>query len=53
LREQHPGVATAAYGNAASDIPHLRLADHGVLVNGTSNARRAAARDGLTCVDWR
>ncbi len=48
-----PGQATAAYGNAASDIPHLRLADHGVLVNGSSGARSVAARDGIRCVDWR
>jgi phosphatidylglycerophosphatase C len=53
LRERHPGIVTAAYGNAGSDIPHLRLADRGVLVNGTSNARREAVRDGITCVDWR
>jgi phosphatidylglycerophosphatase C len=52
LRKHHSGVATAAFGNAASDLPHLRLADHGVLVNGTSSARRAAARNGITCVDW-
>jgi phosphatidylglycerophosphatase C len=53
LREQHPGRVAAAYGNAASDLPHLRLADQGVLVNGTSDARVAAARDGITCVEWR
>jgi phosphatidylglycerophosphatase C len=53
LREQHPGLAAAAYGNASSDLPHLRLADQGVLVNGTPSARRAAARDGITCVEWR
>lgn len=53
LRAQHPGLITAAYGNAASDLPHLRLADHGVLVNGSSAARSAAARAGLSCVEWR
>jgi HAD superfamily hydrolase (TIGR01490 family) len=53
LREQHPGLAAAAYGNASSDLPHLRLADQGVLVNGTPSARLAAARAGITCVEWR
>jgi phosphoserine phosphatase len=53
LREQHPGLATAAYGNAAADLPHLRLADQGILVNGKSRAQLAAARDGITCVEWR
>lgn len=52
LRERHPNLASAAYGNAASDLPHLRLADHAVLVNGTSSARVAAARDGISCVAW-
>ena len=53
LREQHPGLATVAYGNARSDLDHLRLADEGVLVNGTLRARRAAARAGVKCVAWR
>jgi HAD superfamily hydrolase (TIGR01490 family) len=43
---------TFAYGNAASDLPHLRLARHGVLVNGSFGARRAAAALGVTAVDW-
>ena len=53
LRARHPGVAAAAYGNAASDIPHLKLVEHGVLVNGSAAARRQAARAGITCADWR
>ena len=53
LRERHPGLATTAYGNSATDLPHLRLADHGVLVNGSEKARREAAELGVTCVDWR
>jgi phosphatidylglycerophosphatase C len=43
---------TFAYGNAASDLPHLRLARHGVLVNGDLGARRAAAALGVATVDW-
>ncbi|HEV2270613.1 MAG TPA: HAD-IB family hydrolase [Steroidobacteraceae bacterium] len=52
LRARYPGVKSLAYGNAASDIAHLKLVDRGVLVNGSAAARRAAARAGLTCADW-
>jgi len=41
-----------AYGNSASDLPHLKLVKHGLLVNGNSAARRQAARLGVACVDW-
>jgi len=53
LRERYSGLTTVAYGNAGSDLAHLRLADEGVLVNGTSRARRDAARDGISCAEWR
>ena len=53
LRERYPGVPIVAYGNAASDLEHLRLAERAVLVNGTRRARRAAARLNLACVTWR
>jgi HAD superfamily hydrolase (TIGR01490 family) len=43
---------TFAYGNSDSDLPHLRLARHGVLVNGNLAARRAAAPLGVAAVDW-
>jgi phosphatidylglycerophosphatase C len=43
---------TFAYGNSASDLPHLRLARHGVLVNGSSAARRAAVALGVANVEW-
>ncbi len=52
LEQRHPGLATVAYGNARSDLPHLRLAGEGVLVNGSSRARREAQRDGVACVQW-
>ena len=52
LRARYPGVESVAYGNAASDIPHLKLVDRGVLVNGSAAARRAAVLAGLTCGDW-
>ncbi|MHB8812356.1 MAG: HAD-IB family hydrolase [Steroidobacteraceae bacterium] len=52
LRARFPGVQTVAYGNAASDLEHLKLVERGVLVNGSAAARRAAIRDGITCTDW-
>lgn len=53
LRGRFPGLQSVAYGNAASDLPHLKLVDRGVLVNGSAAARQAAGRDGITCSDWR
>ena len=53
LRAHHPGIETTAYGNAASDLDHLRLVERGVLVNGSAAARRAAVRAGITCALWR
>jgi HAD superfamily hydrolase (TIGR01490 family) len=41
-----------AYGNSDSDLPHLRLVRHGLLVNGSVSARRKAAELGVSCVDW-
>ena len=53
LRRRLPGHPITAYGNAASDIEHLVLADAGVVANGSAAARRAAATHGLRCVEWR
>jgi len=53
LRERHPGLTTVAYGNSSTDLPHLRLANQGVLVNGSAKARRAADSFGVLCADWR
>lgn len=52
LLAQRPDPETFAYGNSASDLPHLRLVRHGMLVNGSIAARRAAAELGVSCVDW-
>jgi phosphatidylglycerophosphatase C len=41
-----------AYGNSDSDLPHLVLVKHGLLINGSPAARRQAARLGVACVDW-
>ncbi len=53
LRARYPGLEITAYGNAASDLGHLCLADRGVLVNGNARTRRAAALLGLSCETWR
>ena len=50
--ERFPGRTTVAYGNSFTDLPHLRLANRGVLVNGSAKARRAAESFGVVCVDW-
>ena len=52
LRAQHPGTPTIAYGNAGSDLDHLRLADRAVLVNGDEPARQAATTMGVVCENW-
>jgi phosphatidylglycerophosphatase C len=53
LIRKHPGVATAAYGNAGSDLDHLRLADDPHLVNPSIRARREAIRVGVPCTAWK
>jgi phosphatidylglycerophosphatase C len=53
LRARHAGLSSTAYGNAASDLLHLRLADRGVLVNGNDDARRQAAEfPNVACENW-
>ena len=53
LRQRHPRMPIVAYGNAASDVAHLALADQATLVNGSWRARRAAVRAGIACARWR
>jgi phosphatidylglycerophosphatase C len=43
---------TFAYGNSDSDLPHLQLVKHGLLVNGSLAARRRAAELRVACADW-
>jgi phosphatidylglycerophosphatase C len=52
LRTQYPGLPVIAYGNAESDIPHLRQADRALMVGGNAAARRAAAAVGIPAADW-
>jgi HAD superfamily hydrolase (TIGR01490 family) len=43
---------TFAYGNSRSDLPHLSLARHGLLVNGSVGARREATKLGVGVAEW-
>lgn len=52
LLGEHQAADSFAYGNSASDLPHLRLVAHGLLVNGSPAARREAAALGVNSVDW-
>lgn len=53
LAGRHPGLKTAAYGNAASDLDHLAIVDEPLLVCGSWAARRRAARAGIPAARWR
>ena len=52
LRSQYPDLSIIAYGNSASDLPHLVQADRALLVNGNAAARRAAAAVGIPVAEW-
>jgi phosphatidylglycerophosphatase C len=47
LRQRHADVPITAYGNSASDLPHLGACEHPYLVNGDPEAVREAARIGV------
>jgi phosphatidylglycerophosphatase C len=53
LRGAHPGQVFAAYGNAACDVPHLRMVERPLLVNGNPRARKLARRYGIPRATWR
>jgi phosphatidylglycerophosphatase C len=48
LKQQHPGLESVAYGNAASDLAHLALADVPRLVNASPHTQREARAMGIT-----
>jgi phosphatidylglycerophosphatase C len=52
LRSQYPGLPVVAYGNSASDLPHMRKADRALLVNANGAARAEAAAAGIPVADW-
>jgi phosphatidylglycerophosphatase C len=53
LRARHPDVAIVAYANGPADLPHLKLVDRAVLVNGLAATRMLAERLGIPTVRWR
>jgi phosphatidylglycerophosphatase C len=52
LLAERGDTETFAYGNSASDLPHLRIVRHGILVNGSPGARRAAESSGVAVTEW-
>jgi phosphatidylglycerophosphatase C len=52
LLAQRQDSETFAYGNSDSDLPHLEIVRHGLLVNGSASARRKAAALGVETADW-
>jgi len=48
----HPGKSTVAYGNSASDLPHMVLASRAVMVNPSPTLRARAEVHGIECVRW-
>lgn len=52
IRDRFKGSEIVAYADNASDLPMLRLADRGVLVNGKAKIRRQALREGIYLVRW-
>ena len=53
LRAEFPDAVVTAYGNSASDLAHLQLADLGMLVNPAAMARRHARDLKVAVGDWR
>jgi phosphatidylglycerophosphatase C len=52
LRKRCAGMKLVAYADHHSDIPLLRLADAGILVNGTRKAKHLAVQAGIECRGW-
>jgi phosphoserine phosphatase len=52
LRQRFPGRQVVAYGNSLPDLPHMRLADRGVLINANAALRRAAADMTIDFRNW-
>jgi phosphatidylglycerophosphatase C len=52
LRVRCPGMRVVAYGNSASDLPHLQLADDGWLISTRSGLTQRAAALGLRTASW-
>jgi len=53
LRAQYPAASIAAYGNSASDLPHLTEVERPLLVNANGAAQRLAAAAKVPIATWR
>jgi phosphatidylglycerophosphatase C len=53
LKLRYPGLRTAAYANATSDLDHLARVDEPLLVCGSPHARKQAARLRIPSARWR
>lgn len=53
LRTTYPDAMIVAYADHRSDLPLLRQADRGILINGRWATRRHALREGLVCETWK
>lgn len=53
LRAEFPRASFAAYGNAASDLPHLEKADQPLLVNANAVTRKRASKLGINNTRWK
>jgi HAD superfamily phosphoserine phosphatase-like hydrolase len=53
LKAQYGAALVVAYADHTSDFPLLRLADEGILINGTPRAQALAMREGIPCRMWR
>jgi phosphatidylglycerophosphatase C len=52
LRSRHPGLAAVAYGNAESDLDHMRMCDAAVFVNASGRLAQRLAASGIRVVQW-
>lgn len=52
IAARHPGTATVAYGNTASDLPHMLLADRAVMVNPRASLRARCETASIETVRW-
>jgi phosphatidylglycerophosphatase C len=52
LRNQYRDFRVIAYGNSISDLDHMRAADRALLVNGNTQARRAAQNLQIATAEW-
>jgi phosphatidylglycerophosphatase C len=52
IKERFKDSEVVAYADHASDLPMLRSADRGILVNGKAKVRRRALREGICLARW-